>query len=508
LPLSRITRNPMNLRTTFDQASLEELAESLREVGMIDPLLVRPTPPARWGSMPGRQSGRDGWFIIDTTTRQGDGTFLAMEFYPNREIAESTLPRFELVDGERRYRASQLAELETVPVRVRELDDTAVLRIMFETAERRQSLNAVDRAEALVKLQELGVTQREIAEDLHVQQGTISRAMAVAQLPERVKEQGRQRQLSGSHLERLARFAHLPEVCVTLGELAAAQGASVRQLEQPVPFAQELQRANAILRLDYNTPFDHKTICPKCPFNAYRTVDQWTPVCLNPPHYRELAREAEAAKKAELEKARAAAAGGGKKLLQLRDLKYGTYEQISRQGCPPGCDEACACRAKAEAYGGDLVTICTDPKRYRKLQTAQAKAQKKGRQEVLARKIEHAGLLLSERQEIGSRELALPVYRSLGRVPVNGIRKALERAGVQLKADVFQFGYNQTGALDLLATLPPLVLARLAVEAEIAFDEVEVTAGHREQPQALDWYLGLGKSKKAAVPAEGENDAQ
>ena len=141
LPLDRLVRNPRQPRQVFDQVAIEELAASIREKGLVQPLLVRPA---------GEQ--------------------------------------YEVVAGERRWRAARLARLETVPVVVRELDDREALELGLVENLQRQDLGPIEEARAYARLIEMGRTQEEAARAVGKGRSTVANSLRLLALPARALE--------------------------------------------------------------------------------------------------------------------------------------------------------------------------------------------------------------------------------------------------------------------------------------------------------------------------------
>lgn len=135
LAIKLLEPNAKQPRTNFDEAALEELTASIREKGVLQPLLVRPR-------------GK----------------------------------RFEIVAGERRWRAAQRAGLETVPVVIRELTDRETLEIALIENLQREDLGALEEAKAYNQLLELGTTQDEVAKAVGKARSTISNSLRLLQL--------------------------------------------------------------------------------------------------------------------------------------------------------------------------------------------------------------------------------------------------------------------------------------------------------------------------------------
>lgn len=183
--LSEIRPNPFQPRRVFDEAGLEELADSIRRVGLLQPLLVRPA--------------RDGGY--------------------------------ELVAGERRWRAAQLAGLERVPVVVRPMDDqdTAVLALVENL--QREDLGFFEEALAYQELlSRFGLTQEQLARLLGKQQSTIANKLRLLRLPEEVRERIVDGGLSERHARALLRLESVAEQKAVVDEVIRRQ-LSARETE-------------------------------------------------------------------------------------------------------------------------------------------------------------------------------------------------------------------------------------------------------------------------------------
>jgi ParB family chromosome partitioning protein len=182
LPVSRLKPNPLQPRKDFDAAALESLAQSLRQKGVIQPLIVRP-------------SGED----------------------------------FEIVAGERRWRAAQMAQLHDVPVVIRDLDDTEVLEVAIIENIQREDLNAIEEALGLKSLiDRFGHTQERIAEALSKSRSHIANLLRLLSLPEDVQTMVREGQLSAGHARALI---GTPDPA-GMARKVAARGLSVRETER------------------------------------------------------------------------------------------------------------------------------------------------------------------------------------------------------------------------------------------------------------------------------------
>ena len=184
LPIERLFPNPDQPRRDFAPEALAELAASIREKGIIQPLIVR-----------------------------------------ERSSESST---YEIVAGERRWRAAQLAQLHEVPVLIRDLTDTEVLEVAIIENIQRADLNPVEEAAAYKQLMErFGHTQEKLAEALSKSRSHIANLMRLLQLPDEVLSWLREGKLTAGHARALITAADP----VALARKVMAGGLSVRQAE-------------------------------------------------------------------------------------------------------------------------------------------------------------------------------------------------------------------------------------------------------------------------------------
>jgi len=193
LPVELIGPNPSQPRKTFEEDTLVGLSDSLRERGVLQPVLVRTVP---------------------------GGTY-------------------ELIAGERRWRAAQLAGMETIPAVVRPHDDAASLELALIENMAREDLNPVEEARAVAALvEDLGVSKEEVGRRLGRSRVAISNLLRLLDLPDEALELVETGQLSQGHGRALL-TAPDHDLRRRLAREAAAQGWSVRQTEgrcrAPVP---------------------------------------------------------------------------------------------------------------------------------------------------------------------------------------------------------------------------------------------------------------------------------
>jgi ParB family chromosome partitioning protein len=188
VPVSRITPNRFQPRHTFEPEAIADLAASIAQKGVLQPLIVR-------------EAGDGGW---------------------------------EIVSGERRWRAAQQAGLSSVPVIVRQVDERDLLEIALIENLQREDLDAIEEATGYRRLiDDFGATQAELAEHLGRSRPAVANALRLLDLPDAVQAMIRQGRLSAGHgraLLGLENRRRMPE----LAREVADRGLSVRQLERRV----------------------------------------------------------------------------------------------------------------------------------------------------------------------------------------------------------------------------------------------------------------------------------
>ncbi len=156
IAIDRIVPNPKQPRRTFVEAELEELAESIRTKGVIQPILVRPDP--------------------------------------------NQAEMFEIIAGERRWRAARRAGLSMIPAVVREMDDREMLEIAIIENVQRSDLNAVEEAEAYKALiDRFGRTQESVAQQVGKSREHVSNTLRLLSLPDDVREHVREGRMTAGH---------------------------------------------------------------------------------------------------------------------------------------------------------------------------------------------------------------------------------------------------------------------------------------------------------------------
>jgi ParB family chromosome partitioning protein len=213
LPISAIRPNPRQPRTVFDEDELAELAASIREIGVLQPVVVRPIPT---GSSTG--SSTDG-----SAEGSAEGSADADEG-----------PRYELIMGERRLRASQLAGQDSIPAIVKDTHDDDLLRDALLENLHRSQLNPLEEAAAYQQLlDDFGCSHEELATRIGRSRPQISNTIRLLRLPPLVARRVAAGVLSAGHARALLGLED-GAAMERLAQRIVAEGLSVRSVEEIV----------------------------------------------------------------------------------------------------------------------------------------------------------------------------------------------------------------------------------------------------------------------------------
>ena len=187
LPIDLLEPNPMQPRTRFRQEELQELADSIRANGIIQPIVVR---------------------------RHRDG--------------------YQIIAGERRWRAAKIAALNEVPVIFQELTDDKLLEFALIENIQRADLDPIEAAQAFDRLsREVGLSQEEIGRRTGKDRVTIANLIRLLRLPKQVQELVAEQRISPSHARAILGLID-PKDQIEMAQRAANEGLSVRQVESRV----------------------------------------------------------------------------------------------------------------------------------------------------------------------------------------------------------------------------------------------------------------------------------
>ena len=213
IELSRIQPNPDQPRREFDDESLEELAASIREIGIVQPISLR---------------------------QQANGTY-------------------QIIAGERRYRAARIAGLSTVPAYIRTVEDEAVMEMALIVNIQREDLNAIEIALSFKKLiEQYNLTQEQLSERVGKKRTTVANYLRLLKLPAEVQIGLRDKMIDMGHARALLSVENA-SVQLELYKAIVAEGLSVRKVEElarsmaqaPAKAASKVARSSA-QRKEYN----------------------------------------------------------------------------------------------------------------------------------------------------------------------------------------------------------------------------------------------------------------
>lgn len=200
LPLSELRVNPYQPRKTFNEESLNELAESIKEHGVFQPIIVK-----------------------------------------------KSIKGYEIVAGERRFRASKLAGKETIPAIVRNFTDEEMMEIAVLENLQRENLNAVDEANAYKTLMEnLHLTQDQVSKRVNKSRSHITNLLGILALPEDVLTLVKENKLTMGHARCLSKLSDIEKIN-ELTKKVLEENLSVRELEALVS-GEEIERKNKIVK--------------------------------------------------------------------------------------------------------------------------------------------------------------------------------------------------------------------------------------------------------------------
>ena len=184
LPLEELRSNPYQPRKVFDEEALQELASSIKEHGVFQPI-----------------------------------------------IAKKSIHGYEIIAGERRVKASKLAGLKEIPAIIRNFNDTQMMEIALLENLQREDLNAIEEATAYHKLQEtLSLTQEELAKRLGKSRSHITNMLGLLTLPTSIQEDVSNKKISMGHARALSKLDNAEEQR-KLADQIIRDGMSVRELE-------------------------------------------------------------------------------------------------------------------------------------------------------------------------------------------------------------------------------------------------------------------------------------
>lgn len=199
LPLDELRPNPYQPRKIFDEEKLQELASSIEEHGVFQPIIVK----------------------------------------------KSSIKGYEIIAGERRVRASKMAGLTKIPAIIRDFSDDEMMEIALLENLQRENLNAIEEANAYKNLLiTMGITQEELATKLGKSRSHITNMIGLLNLPEEVKDLMIEDKISMSHARVLSKLENKDEI-INLANRIINEGLNVRDIEE-LSKNEEVKKAHKI----------------------------------------------------------------------------------------------------------------------------------------------------------------------------------------------------------------------------------------------------------------------
>ena len=190
IKISEIRSNPYQPRKTFNEETLQELADSIKQHGIIEPVIVK-----------------------------------------------KTIKGYELVAGERRTKAAKIAGLETIPAVIKDFNDQEMMEIALIENIQREDLNPIDEASAYQKIIELGnMTQEEFAQKFGKSRSYVTNMLGLLTLPASVKKLVESKEITMSHARALSKIENEDKI-KELADRVIKENMSVRELEKEIQIA-------------------------------------------------------------------------------------------------------------------------------------------------------------------------------------------------------------------------------------------------------------------------------
>lgn len=201
VPISELRSNPYQPRQVFDEEALKELAASIKQHGVFQPIIVK-----------------------------------------------KSIKGYEIIAGERRVKASKLAGIEEIPAIVREFTDAEMMEIALLENLQREDLNSIEEATAYKNLiDSLDITQEDLAKRLGKSRSHITNMIGLLTLPEKTKEYISDKKITMGHARVLSKLEDEEQIA-SLAEKIVKEGLSVRELEKLTSSNKEYERKNKIRR--------------------------------------------------------------------------------------------------------------------------------------------------------------------------------------------------------------------------------------------------------------------
>jgi ParB/RepB/Spo0J family partition protein len=448
ISIAEIKPSALNPRKVFEESALQELAESIKAHGILEPIVAR---------------------------------YIGLNY--------------EIIAGERRWRAAQLAGLEYVPVRIlHDVDDRTALEMALTENLARRDIDPIEEAEGLKALQDMGVKTTEIAKKINRDPATISNSIRLLKLPEPIQEHIRKGDISASHGKALIPYVEYPKILqAKLNQ--SLNGVPSKEVEK-FDFSWKLADDGAIVIVRTNdVGIEAAKECTKCDHRRkYEGRDGW--LCLKPECYE--SKKAERTQQLVAEVKEALNIPEGKQLPTFNDLGHGNYESLAHD-IPTGCKDDCEHRGIALNWQNKPEPICLDPKCHRRLKMATGREQGKIKRDQNREAMADAVAAL-DAGGLDEEMIILACWHNIKSAYMEPLREAIEH--LQLPVTVKDIvdswdGKSKMECWDTLLKLGTATVLRLSAELRIRQEIHNAIRNGYSNHEDTDWLLKRFEARKA-----------
>ena len=439
----RIVPDPNQPRTRFTRASLRSLTKSVRQHGVLQPITVcRTLPTDAAGNEVIDMNTVDGESHQEITPAEATTTAevnnghedaivhedaaVSENAILNEDTTGDGMMKYQIIAGERRWRAALAAGLRLVPVIVRDgLSPTTVAEVALVENLQRTDLDPIEEARGYGRLiREFSLSEDRVAKRVGRSRDSIRHSLKLLLLPAAVQELIAEGKLTPTHGQVLRKFARFPALCEAVANTCVEYEVPANSLAQEIPNENELIHEGLLVYLArYNTEFDFQRVCRRCPHKAFWQDGFGRMYCFKPAEWEKKQQQAQQEKlqlqQDEASRVMAQAAQDGQNTVEVAHLPPSSYRDLSSSlvggglnPLPQGCTASCHCRSTTELRGRKDVPVCLDPTRFAQLGIEQRQREKEARVRKFATLAERACAVVTEEWQTGRWQKVAPVLAS------------------------------------------------------------------------------------------------
>ena len=421
----RIVANPDQPRTRFTRADLRSLTQSVRQHGVLQPITVCRLLAAETTATESNGQLHDEKSHIETSADEAntDDKVSTTDDTPrtDEDASGDGMMRYQIIAGERRWRAALAAGLSLMPVIVRDgLSPTTVAEVALVENLQRTDLDPIEEARGYLRLiREFSLSEDRVAKRVGRSRESIRQSLKLLQLPKPLQELIAEGKLTPTHGQVMRKFARFPELCEAIANTCVEYEVPAASLAQEIPNDDDLLHEGLLVYLaPYNTEFDFQRVCRSCPHKAFWQDGFGRMYCLHPAEWEKKQEQArqEKLQRQHDEAARimAQAAEDGQQTVEVTGLSPGSYRDLGSglNPLPQGCTSSCPCRSSTELRGRKDVPVCLDPARFSQLSIEQQKREKEARVRRVSTLSERARAVIIEEWREGHWQKVAPLLAS------------------------------------------------------------------------------------------------